>query len=159
MLKCGSDGWTRMEKRWLFCTWCCTKRCAENCRGATDSIHCRVWKKRQVPTEFRVFRNCRRSAKRNTTDGVVSVPVVMHCFFFFSHHLKKIDSVPQKTLWRARLHVQWDLCCVNCYLGANTDQCRLIFTTFFSPLLSFFDNIFSEKSLFRSFFQCLFFTM
>ena len=81
MLKCGSDRWTRMEKRWLFCTWCCTKRCAENCRGATDSIHCRVWYNDKF-TKFRVFRNCGRSAKRNTTDGVVNVPVVMHWPFF-----------------------------------------------------------------------------
>ena len=51
----------------------------------------------------------------------------------------------QKTLWRARLHVQWDLCCVNCYLGANTDQCRLIFTTFFSPLLSFLITSFLKR--------------
>ena len=48
---------------------------------ATDSIHCRVWKDDKFP-EFRVFRNCGRSAKRNSTDGVVNVPAVMHWLFF-----------------------------------------------------------------------------
>ena len=66
------------------------------------------------------------------------------CIGFFPPR-KKIDWVPQKTLWRARLHVQWDLCCVNCYLGANPDQCRLIFTTFFSPLLSFLVTSFLKR--------------
>ena len=41
---------------------------AKNCRGATDSVHCRVWWKDKF-SQFRVFRNCGRSAKRNATIG------------------------------------------------------------------------------------------
>ena len=41
---------------------------------------------------------------------------------------------------------------MNCDLGDDPDQCRLISTTFFSPLLSFFFcNIFSETILFMPF--------
>ena len=32
------------------------KRCAENCRGATDSVHCRVWCNDKF-SQFRVFKN------------------------------------------------------------------------------------------------------
>ena len=63
MMKCGDDGGARMEKRrrkeaeWKLRTrrdrglvsrvvhfaHGAAQRCAENCRGATDSVHYRVW--------------------------------------------------------------------------------------------------------------------
>ena len=152
MLKCGSDGWTRMEKRWLFCTWCCTKRCAENCRGATHSIHCRVWFNDKFP-EFRVFRNCGRSAKRNTTDGVVNVPVVMHWLFFT---IKNWLS-PSENFVKSQIacSVRIVLCELRLGWWSRSMSSHLHYLLF--SFTFFFCNIFSEKSLFMSFFQCLLF--
>ena len=60
--------WARMEKRWLFCTWCGSKGCAENSRCATDSVHCSVGCNDKF-SQFRVFRNCGSSAKCNKPKG------------------------------------------------------------------------------------------
>ena len=68
MMKCGSERWIRTEKRWLFCTWCCSIRCAEDSRGATDSVLCRVWYNDKF-SQFRVFWNCGSSAKCNKPKG------------------------------------------------------------------------------------------
>ena len=68
MMTCGSERWTRTEKRWLFCTWCGSKGCAENSRGASDSVHCSVWCNDKF-SQFRVFRNCGSSAKCNKPKG------------------------------------------------------------------------------------------
>ena len=68
MMKCGSERWIRTEKRWLFCTWCCSIRCAEDSRGATDSVLCRVWYNDKF-SQFWVFWNCGSSAKCNKPKG------------------------------------------------------------------------------------------
>ena len=54
---------------------------ARTCPSATDSVHFRVWWKDKF-FQFRVFRNCGRSAKRNTTIGWSML--LSWCIGFFS---------------------------------------------------------------------------
>ena len=125
-------------------------------RSATDSMHCRLWWKDNFP-QFGVFRNCGGSGKRNTTTGWSMS--LSWCRGFFCHPSKrkrKLDWILQRALWRARLHEQWKLCCVNFDMGANPHQCRLISTTFFSPWIYCnisFEKILSAFSLFPSIFK------
>ena len=56
-----------MEKRWSFCTWCCTKMCRKlSCCHRFNTLPCVM--QRQV-SKFREFRNCGSSSKCNTTIG------------------------------------------------------------------------------------------
>ena len=78
--------------------------------------------------------------KMQYNDGVVNVPVVMHWLL----PTKKKKGKPESL---RKLCEEPDCMCV----GANPDQIRLISTTFFSPLLSFFCNTSSEKNPFPLF--------
>ena len=87
MMKCGNDGGARMERRtrkedeWkqrtrrdrslvsrvVHFAHGAAQRCAENCRGGTDSVQYRVWCNDK--SHNLVFRNCGSSAKCRKSKG------------------------------------------------------------------------------------------
>ena len=142
MMKCGIDGRARMEKRsrkeanWKQRTrrhrslvsrvghfaYSAAQRCAENCRGATDSVPCRVWCNNKSfnlerPETVEVLQNAinRKGGRCSCRDA-----------FAFAHHSKQAKkSLSPSESSEKRLHVQYEMCCVDFDMGVNPDQCLL----------------------------------
>ena len=99
-------------------------QCIAVCHGKTSSINLECSETVEVP----------KSAVQRW-DGQCPCRDAEVILTPFKTWKKKLGWILERALWRARLHVQWKLCCVNFDLSVNPDQCRHISTTFFSHLL------------------------